>query len=68
MYFVNPKYDINLRTFTGEINFGENTLKDISKRTYSLVFSEDLLKIESGFLKGYNILNEIIENFDYGKN
>lgn len=54
-YFDNPVYDSAIKVFKGDINWGENTFGDASKWEYEMVFSQDLMKIESGYVKVFDI-------------
>ena len=48
VYFENAYFDSATNTFTGDISWGNNTFDGDSKWVFTMVFSQDLLKIESG--------------------
>ena len=53
-YFDNPVYNSDTKVFKGDINWGENTFGDAAKWEYEMVFSNDFMKIESGYVKSYD--------------
>ena len=65
-YFENPVYNADLKAFKGDIVWGENTFGGAAKWEYEMVFSDDSMKIESGYVKTYDIAGSLTGTDNFG--
>ena len=66
IYFKNCSYDEETRTFKGLTDWREKPLGGESMREYQMVFSEDFGRIESGFIQGKTLNNQILNTLPFG--
>ena len=71
MYFLNTKWDSAERSFTGVIDCRNKSISESHYWEYTMVFSEDFSKIESGWLLVKDAKDKTIQtlafndDFDY---
>ena len=65
-YFDNQKNDENTRTFPGTINWSNSTFHGDAKWNYTMIFSADFKKIESGTVACYDIEGNLTNNHGFG--
>jgi hypothetical protein len=65
--FENPIYNADLKTFRGDIVWGKNTFENDARREYKMIFSDDLMKIKSGYVKCYDVSGNLTRTEKFGK-
>ena len=51
--FVNPRYDMTTRTFTGTIDWSDNYFDGDARWEYEMVFSEHFARITGGQVRTF---------------
>lgn len=67
-YFVDPKYDTLTRKFTGNIDWSPTSWRNDNLWKYTMFFSEDFMKIESGHCQAFDKNGEPTNEHIFGVN